>query len=153
MKHHSTTPADTVRFAQLVRKLKFFGSMNIVLLEQLLAGLLVFQFERGEKVCAQGEAGDSFFMVQEGRLLVSTKKGRFSLARRVATLGPGDCFGEMALLHEAPRNATVTCSTSSRIFVLPARHFQSVLDQNPAFATEIRDLADCRQFELDHGQD
>jgi CRP-like cAMP-binding protein len=73
-----------------------------------------------------------------------------SLPKKMATLGPGDCFGEMALLNEAPRNATVACQSASRLFVLPASHFRAVLARNPEFAKEINDLASTRQFELDH---
>jgi len=150
MKRLPITPADTVEFSQIVRRLHFFGSMKMGMLERILEGIKVFEFGRGEKVCTQGETGDSFFVVQKGKLGVSIRKGTLSLPKKVATLGPGDCFGEMSLLHEAPRNATVACLAPSRIFVLHAWHFKAVLEQNPEFSREINDLADTRQFELDH---
>jgi CRP-like cAMP-binding protein len=153
MKRLSLTAADTVQFSRIVRGLNFFGAMNMAMLERILEGLQLCECDRGEKLCVQGEAGDTFFVVQEGKLTVSVRKGRLSLAKKVATLGPGDCFGEMALLHQAPRNATVACDTLSRLFVLPATHFQAVLNQNPEFAKEINDLAAARQSELDRKLD
>jgi CRP-like cAMP-binding protein len=144
-----TTPADTVQFSRIVRRLKFFGALNMMMLERILDGLQIFEYAKGEKVCVQGATGDTFFVVHQGRLSVSFKKGSLSFSRRVATLEPGDCFGEMALLHQAPRNATVECLTPSRIFVLPARHFQAVLEKNPEFSDQIRELAAARQSELD----
>jgi CRP-like cAMP-binding protein len=150
MQRLDLTPADTVRLSQALRRWKFFGSMDVALLEQVLAGVQLCGFAKGEEVCRQGEAGDAFFVVQQGALTVGRKRGRFSWPRRVATLGPGDCFGEMALLGQAPRNATVACAEASRIFVLPGRHFQAVLARNPEFAAGIRGLAEARQFELDH---
>lgn len=153
MKRLAITPADLVQFSKMVRSLKFFETMNMVMLERVLEGLQVFEFHRGEKICVQGEAGDTFFVVQQGSLEVSVRRGSLSLSKQVAILGPGDCFGEMALLRQAPRNATVECRTPSRIFVLPSRHFQAVLEQNPEFSAHIRDLAATRQFELDHPYD
>jgi CRP-like cAMP-binding protein len=150
MKRLSVTPSDAVQFSRSVRKLRLFESMNMGLLEKILEGLLFFEYGRGEAVCLQGEAGDSFYVVQQGRLSVSLRKGKLSKPKPVATLEAGDCFGEMALLRQAPRNATVACLDPSRIFVLPARHFQTVLGQNPGFAAEIQELAATRQFELDH---
>jgi CRP-like cAMP-binding protein len=150
MKRLSLTAADTVQFSKIVRGLKFFGSMNMAMLERILDGLQLFACDRGEKLCVQGEAGDTFFVVQEGSLTVSVKKGKLSLSKKLATLGPGNCFGEMALLHDAPRNATVACNSVCRLFVLPAAHFRSVLEKNPEFAKEINDLASARQSELDH---
>ncbi|MDR3682631.1 MAG: cyclic nucleotide-binding domain-containing protein [Geothrix sp.] len=149
MKRLAITTADTVQFSKIVRGLNFFGSMNMAMLERILDGIQLFEWDRGEKVCVQGEVGDTFFVVQQGSLAVSVRKGKLSLSKKIATLGPGDCFGEMALLHEAPRNATVACTSASRVFVLPASHFKAVLKQNPEFAKEINDLANARQFELD----
>jgi CRP-like cAMP-binding protein len=150
MKRLSITAAETVQFSKIVRGLNFFGSMNMAMLEKILDGIQLFECDRGEKVCVQGEAGDTFFVVQKGSLTVSVKKGKLSLSKKLATLGPGACFGEMALLHQAPRNATVACDSASRLFVLPASHFKAVLDQNPEFAKEINKLAGTRQSELDH---
>lgn len=149
MQRLPTTPADTVQFSRIVRRLDFFGAMNMAMLERILDGLQIVAYARGEKVCVQGEVGDTFFVVHQGRLSVSIKKGRLSLPRRVATLEPGDCFGEMALLRQAPRNATVECLAPSRIFVLPAQHFQAVLEQNPEFSGQIHELAATRQLQLD----
>jgi CRP-like cAMP-binding protein len=153
LKQLAVTPAESVEFSRIARNLHFFASMKMGMLERILEGIQVFEFKRGEKVCVQGEAGDFFFVVQKGSLDVSVRKGALSFAKKVATLERGDCFGEMALLHQAPRNATVTCATVSRIYALSALHFKAVLAQNPEFAKHINDLSAARQFELDHQYD
>ncbi len=148
MKKLTVTDADTVEFGRMVRKIKFFSSMNMGLLEKILNRIVLYQYEAGEKVCKQGETGDSFYVVYSGRLSVRVKSGFFSPSKQVAELGPGDCLGEMALLNREPRNATVICAEDTRLFVLLADNFDQVLDENPAFREEIKRLASERSFEL-----
>lgn len=143
------TDTETVLFTKMVKKINFFATMNMGLLEKILHRINYYQYNAGEKVCRQGDPGDSFFVVAEGKLKVSVREA-FLFSRTLATFGPGDCFGEMALLERKPRNATVTCEENSKIFVLAADNFDQVLAENPAFKQEIQKLASDRQFELDH---
>jgi len=149
MKKLPLTDAETVIFTKMVKKINFFASMNMGLLEKILRMITYYQYDSGEKVCRQGDPGDTFFVVSEGKLKVSVREA-FLFSRTLATFGPGDCFGEMALLERKPRNATVVCEEASKIFVLIADHFDQVIKQNPAFSQEIKRLASDRQFELDH---
>jgi len=149
MKKLPLTDADTIIFTKMVKKINFFASMNMGLLEKILSRINYYQYDRGEKVCRQGDPGDTFFVISEGKLKVSVREA-FFLSRTLATLGPGDCFGEMAMLERKPRNATVVCEEPSKIFVLSADHFDQVLAENPSFSQEIKKLAADRRFELDH---
>lgn len=143
------TDAETVLFTKMVKKINFFASMNMGLLEKILSRINYYRYAAGEKVCRQGDPGDSFYVVAEGKLKVSVREA-FLFSRQLAVLGPGDCFGEMALLESKPRNATVACEEPSKIFVLTSEHFGQVLAENPAFKQEINRLASDRRFELDH---
>lgn len=149
MKKLPLTDADTVLFTKLVKKINFFASMNMALLEKILNRIEYRQYDGGEKVCRQGEPGDSFFVVSEGRLKVSVREA-FLFSRTLATFGQGDCFGEMSLLERKPRNATVACEEASKVFILSADHFDKVLAENPSFAQEIKRLAKDRRYELDN---
>lgn len=149
MKKLPLTDADTVLFTKMVKKINFFAAMNMGLLEKILSRINYYQYDSGEKVCRQGDTGDTFFVVAEGKLKVSVREA-FFLSRTLSHFGPGDCFGEMALLERKPRNATVACEEDSKIFVLAADQFDQVLAENPAFKQEIKKLASDRQFELDH---
>ncbi|PKM97661.1 MAG: hypothetical protein CVU79_07440 [Elusimicrobia bacterium HGW-Elusimicrobia-3] len=144
------TDNESILFTKIVRKINFFASMNMGLLEKILGHIAYYSFDKGEKICRQGDPGDSFYVVAEGKLGVSVKSGFFSFSRKVAELGPGSCFGEMALLSRAPRTATVACEEPAKLFVLLADHFDAAMAQNPAFAEEIRKLAADRKFDLDH---
>ncbi len=144
------TDNETVLFTRLVRKVNFFASMNMGLLEKILARISYYSLEKGEKLCRQGEPGDSLYVVTEGRLSVSVKKGLLSFSKKVTELGPGSIVGEMSLITREPRTATVTCEEPSKVFVLLADHFDEALRQNPALAEEMRRMVADRQFELRH---
>jgi CRP/FNR family transcriptional regulator, cyclic AMP receptor protein len=82
------------------------------------------EVEPGRVLCTEGEVGREFFVLVEGKVQI-TRKGR-----RVATLAGGDFVGEIALLTELPRTATVTAETPVRLFVLTSREFHAVLDRD-----------------------
>lgn len=89
------------------------------------------QVEPGKVLCTEGEVGQEFFVLVDGKVEV-TRKGR-----RVATLRGGDFVGEIALVTELPRTATVTAETPVRLFVLTRRQFHGVLDQNPKVERKV----------------
>ena len=97
----------------------------------------------GTKLTEQGGVGDAFFFILDGRATVE-RDGRV-----VATLGPGDWFGELALLDPAPRNATVVAETPLTVGVLGARMFRAIVRDVPALTEKLlRGLA-RRVRELD----
>jgi len=139
---------ESVEFSRLVRDIHFFSALNIALMEKVLACVLLYKYERGEKVCRQGEAGDSCYVVRSGRLNVVLDGGLWLFSKKVAELGPGDFFGEMALLSKQPRSATVVCREDTELFVILADSFRAVVSQNSAFRAEIKQLIAERTFEL-----
>lgn len=137
-----------VEFTRLVRGVQFFSALNVGLMEKVLSCVLLYGYDRGEKVCREGGPGDSCFVVRSGRLSVETKSGLGLFSRKVAELGPGDLFGEMALLCRRPRSATVRCLEDTEVFVVLADSFNAVLSRNPAFRAEMKRLTAERTFEL-----
>jgi CRP-like cAMP-binding protein len=101
---------------------------ELVQLERICEDLEV---EPGRVLCKEGQTGQEFFVIVDGKLQV-TRKGR-----RITTLGNGDFVGEIALLTELPRTATVTAETPVRLFVLTRREFDSLLDQNPKVERKV----------------
>ncbi len=82
-------------------------------------------FEPGQTVFRQGEVGDRVFIVLSGRaeVLHESKGAGVSGEKVLATLGPGESFGEAALLGSAPRNATVRCLEAMTVLSIPKREF------------------------------
>jgi hypothetical protein len=82
--------------------------------------------EAGRVLCEQGDEGNEFFLIVDGEAAV-VRNGKTT-----ATLGPGQYFGELALLTLRPRNATVTAITDMTLLVLGRREFRGVIDAVPS---------------------
>jgi CRP-like cAMP-binding protein len=85
----------------------------------------------GHVLVKEGERGLEFFVIVSGRAKVSRK------GRKVGEVGPGDFFGELALLIDADRNATVTALTPMEAIVLSRREFEAALADAPRMTRRI----------------
>lgn len=93
-------------------------------------GAIHEHFEPGQLVFREGELGDRVYILLSGRAEVVRRRGHGTGAATgtaaeqvLAVLGPGDCFGEMALLESAPRNATIRCLEPMTVLSIPKREF------------------------------
>ena len=84
----------------------------------------------------EGETADTFFVLLSGEASVR-RKGGATRSRRVATLGPGSYFGELALLDPAPRSATVSATTPVVLAAISARVFRTLLREVPAMNEKL----------------
>jgi CRP/FNR family cyclic AMP-dependent transcriptional regulator len=89
------------------------------------------EVEPGTVLCKEGDIGHEFFVIVEGKVKV-TRKGR-----RVSVRGGGDFVGEIALIEDVPRTATVTAETPVRLFVLTRKDFRHLLDENPTVERKV----------------
>jgi len=85
----------------------------------------------GKTLVSEGETGHEFFVILDGTAKVSRQ------GRKIATIGSGGAFGELALLEKAPRNATVTAETDMELVVLGQREFAGLIDEVPGFARKL----------------
>jgi CRP-like cAMP-binding protein len=85
----------------------------------------------GHELVKEGDPGLEFFIVVEGHAKV-TRRGR-----KVGELGPGSFFGELAVLVDRPRNATVTALTPMEVIVLHRREFTAALEEAPRLSRKI----------------
>src|SRR5579884_2164697 len=135
----------------MLRGVDFFAPLTVGQLDSVLPHIRLYAFDPGETVFKQGDVGDAFYIVYKGKVSIRIKKGLFSFTKTVATMGEGAFFGEMALVSQAPRSATVVAEDAAQLFVLVAGDFQFVLSQNPGTAAEMKRIADRRKFESAHG--
>jgi CRP-like cAMP-binding protein len=97
----------------------------------------------GRLLCEQGTIGQEFFLIVSGQ--ASVKRNN----RKVATLGPGQYFGELALLDRRPRSASVTSDTDMTLLVLGQRQFNGVLDSVPPLSRKLLSAMATRLREAD----
>jgi CRP-like cAMP-binding protein len=109
----------------LLRGLTLFSPLAPPELEALARSLEPVDAAAGEAVVREGDPGDRFYAVADGQLAV-TQEGR-----RLRLLGRGDVFGEIALLHEVPRTATVTPVRDARLYALEQEPFLAAVTGHP----------------------
>jgi CRP/FNR family cyclic AMP-dependent transcriptional regulator len=85
----------------------------------------------GKVLMRQGDTGQEFFIVVDGTLRVERD------GKAVAERGPGEFVGEIALVDEAPRSATVTCETPCRLLVIGHREFHELLQEQRAIERAV----------------
>jgi CRP-like cAMP-binding protein len=101
--------------------------------------------EAGKRLVSEGRFGYEFFVIENGTAEVVRGD------QHVADLGPGDFFGEMALLGDTTRNADVVCSTPMTAMVMTDSAFRSLARRMPDVAEEIRSACRRRTEELAGG--
>jgi len=95
----------------------------------------LLQFEKGETIIREGDVGESAYMIQDGRVEVSRSTGDRKVV--LASLGKGEIFGEMSLIDDSPRGATITATTDTSVVELPGEEFLEHLQNEPEFATRV----------------
>ena len=136
--------------ANLLSQVPWMGRLGNDAILMLAAQLKEERRPAGTAIVRQGDPGDRFYLILDGRASVSIEvAGRSTV---VAELGPMDYFGERALIERAPRAATVRAETSVRLLSLDARVFrtslQSYVEADVALRSGIEELAEMDRFPL-----
>jgi CRP-like cAMP-binding protein len=100
-----------------------------------LADRIGVRFKAGDTVFNEGDPGDTMYMVYSGALDVST--GPNDAVSHLAILGPGEIFGEMALVDAKPRSATVIATEDSRVIPITAKFLKINIHKDPKFIFHI----------------
>ena len=87
-------------------------------------------YDKGEKVVTQGEVGDKCYVIEKGTLSITVKSdedGAKTKGAKVGTVGAGDTFGELALLFDSPRAASITCQTTVTLWAVTRQIFREIV--------------------------
>jgi len=113
---------------ELLRATPLFRPLPTPIVEELASKLVLVTTSTGEQVIREGDAGDRFYLIGSGEVDVSTD------GQPVGRLGPGDYFGEIALLRDVPRTATVEAKSETRLYALERDEFLSAITGHPESA-------------------
>jgi len=116
---------------ELLRRVDLFGEMSDRELNRLAKSFRESRFGAGEVIAAEGKSGVGFFVIGEGTV-------RYSVGGAdVGTGGAGDYFGEIALIDDGPRTATVTAETPVTAYGLTSWEFRPLVEENAEIAWEL----------------
>ena len=125
-------PVGDVR---LLRSLPFLDVLPVGIVEHLAAHLEEEEYDAGTTVVRQGDPGDLFFLIADGSATAAVD------GHRVRRMGPGDFFGEIALLRDVPRTASVVADEPLRLRSLSRLEFLGAVTGNPDSASTVGAVA------------
>jgi ATP-binding cassette subfamily B protein len=122
-----------------LRAIPLFANVSEHVLERV-AGELVFErLDHGRVVFKEGDEGDKFYILARGKVEVVAREGR-----RLAVLTDGDFFGEIALIDDVPRNATIRTLAPCSFLTLTHSRFDNLLEEEEDLRATVRKIVDAR---------
>lgn len=112
----------------LIRGVPLFAEADESFLQRLAGEFMERTFAAGETIAEEGEAGRTFIVIERGEVTVTVH------GEEVGRLGPGDSFGEMALIDKSARSATVKADTEVHGYQLPVWSFRPLVESHPEMA-------------------
>ena len=116
---------------ELLKKVPLFAGCSKNELRQLAKIADELDLREGTVLTREGRPGREFFVLIEGTAEVRKK------SKKIADLGPGDWLGEIALITDSPRTATVTATSPLDVLVITDRRFRSVVETMPSIALKV----------------
>ena len=122
---------DALRICEFLRPIELFKTLTPRQLTDVAEKMSKRHYAAGETIIRKGDPGEEFFLVSDGEVEISRAD------REVASLGPGNFFGEVALISGEPRNATVVAQKAVDVYVLGKTDFQAALAASQSFRDQL----------------
>jgi len=127
------------RLGEALKQVSVFEAAPETFFEKIKLCLRYEEHPAGKILLREGQKGDAMYLIREGQVEILKE------FQAIATLGPGEIFGEMALLNAEPRTATVRLKTPARLYRLNRLAFESVIQAFPEVHERVKQLAKVRQ--------
>jgi CRP/FNR family cyclic AMP-dependent transcriptional regulator len=116
---------------ELLKRVPLFAGLNDKELQQIATSMRERRFKSGDTVTQEGAGGVGFFVVQEGEAEVDVG------GEAKGSVGPGEYFGEIALINESPRTATLTARTDMVCYGMTPWDFRPLVETNSTIAWKL----------------
>lgn len=127
----------------LLRGVPLFADGSDTFLERLAGEFFERTYRAGEAIAEEGESGKTFVVIESGAVSVSVR------GQEVGQLGPGQAFGEMALIDKTARSATVRAVTDAHCYLLPVWSFRPIVEEHPEMAWALLEALAQRIREIE----
>ena len=120
---------------EFLKKVSWFADLDQKSLDAIANAAVEQKYQPGQEIIRQGDTGVGAFIIRSGKVeIVQEKDGKTT---KLATLGPGDVVGEMALLDEFPRSATARALEPVTALGIQRWHFKGILESHPQLALAL----------------
>ena len=116
---------------ELIQRIPLFSDLDRKEVEQLARTMKARTFSPGETIASEGQRGIGFFLIESGQAKVTVG------GEERGALGAGDYFGEIALIDDGPRSATVTADSELRCWGLTSWEFKPIVETNAEIAWKL----------------
>jgi CRP-like cAMP-binding protein len=117
--------------ADLLKQVPLFSDLDGKELEHIANAMKQRTFQAGQEIAVEGESAVGFFVIEDGQAKVTVH------GEERRTLGPGDYFGEIALITQGARTATVTADTLLKTFGMTFWEFRPLVEETPSIAWKL----------------
>ena len=128
---------QTERICEFLVKTEIFPDLTPRTLTEVAGNIEIRTYAQGDHIVTQGEEGREFFMISQGRVNIR-RKDESGVEQTVNRLSSGSFFGEVSLIKDQPRNASVVATEPTTCYVLDREEFRAVVESSDSFDSELR---------------
>lgn len=129
---------DITMLLPILKQIPLFADLNENQHKDIIQHIVLMYYPKDYTIFKEGDTGDALYILKSGQVsVIKGPKEEEDLPQKIAEINTGGFFGEMALVSDVPRNATVKATMDSEVFILNKDDFTKLLGENTVLAQQI----------------